>query len=44
MKRILPLFIAAAMAAIAIVKLREPTPLPEQPAGSWDLTEDDPIT
>jgi hypothetical protein len=44
MKRILALLVTAALAALAIVKLREEDPLPETPQGSWELADDEPST
>jgi len=41
MKRIIPVLIAAAIAAVAVVKLRETDPLPEHPEGTWELAEDE---
>ncbi|MFV1969455.1 MAG: hypothetical protein ACC683_00470 [Acidimicrobiia bacterium] len=42
MKRIVPILIAAAVAVIAVVKLREEDPLPMSPEGSWELADDEP--
>ncbi len=44
MKRILALLVAVALAALAIVKLREEDPAPEMPKGSWELADDEPST
>jgi hypothetical protein len=42
MKRILALLLAVALAAIAIMKLREEDTAPETPQGSWELADDEP--
>jgi hypothetical protein len=41
MKRILALLLGVALAAIAIMKLREEDPVPEPPQGSWELADDE---
>jgi len=43
MKKLLPVLVTAAAAAIAVaaVRLLEDDPLPTQPDGSWELDEDE---
>jgi len=43
-KRVIPFLIAAVVAVLAVVRLREENSLPETPEGSWKLADDEPST
>ncbi|MEN8040752.1 MAG: hypothetical protein ABFR95_04545 [Actinomycetota bacterium] len=40
MKRIVPILVAIAVAALAAAKMRDGTPLPDPPEGTWELADD----
>lgn len=46
MKKLLPVLVTAAVAAIAVaaVRMLEDDPLPVQPDGTWELDEDQPTS